>query len=131
MALQVGVIVEGQGEYEAIRTVLERIWYELLHGDSIEVMRPFRQKQGTLLKEEGLKAAVDAVKIKLGPEAADGSRKLVLILIDAESQCPKELAPPACLGGDRRHAPTPTLLASYPARCSRPGWWPPLPLLRV
>jgi hypothetical protein len=93
MPLRVTVVVEGQGEYEAIRTLLERIWYELLHGDYIDVTRPFRQKQGTLLKEEGLKAAVDAVKIKLGPDTPDGPRKLILILIDAEDQCPKELAP--------------------------------------
>ena len=93
MPLQVGVIVEGQGEYEAIRKLLERIWHELLNGDYIEVLRPFRRPQGTLLKEAGLKTAVNAVKIKLGPESAEGPRKLVLILIDAETACPKELAP--------------------------------------
>jgi hypothetical protein len=93
MPLQVGVIVEGQGEYAAVRKVLERVWYELLNGDYIDVLRPFRQPQATLLKEAGLKAAVDAVKIKLGPESADGPRKLVLILIDAEEQCPRDLAP--------------------------------------
>lgn len=93
MPLRVGVIVEGQGEYEAIRQLLERIWYELLQGDFIEVLRPFRQPQGLLLKEAGLKAAVDAVKIKLGPETPDGPRKLVLILVDAEDDCPREVAP--------------------------------------
>ncbi|HYT95514.1 MAG TPA: DUF4276 family protein [Gemmataceae bacterium] len=93
MPLQIGVIVEGQGEYEAIRTLLVRIWYDLFHGDSLEVMRPFRQKQGLLRKQDGLRAAVDLVKIKLGPESPDGPRKLVLILMDAEKACPKELAP--------------------------------------
>src|SRR5438874_656745 len=93
MPLRVGVIIEGQGEYASVRTLLERIWYEHLNGDHIEVLRPIRQPQGTLLKEVGLKRAVDAVKIKLGPETAEGPRKLVLILIDAEVKCPKDLAP--------------------------------------
>ena len=93
MPLHVGLIVEGQGEYEAIRTLLHRVWYELLGGDFINVLRPFRKPQGTLLKEDGLKKVVDAVKIKLGPETPGGPRKLVLILIDAEKECPKDLAP--------------------------------------
>jgi len=85
--------VEGQGENKAVRTLLHRVWYELLGGDFLDVIRPFRQSQGTLLKEEGLKKVVDAVKIKLGPDTPGGMRTLVLILIDAESRCPKELAP--------------------------------------
>src|SRR5262249_30736526 len=93
MPLHIGVIVEGQGEYQAARCLLERVWYELLGGDFIDVLRPFRQPQGTLLQEEGLKHAVDAVKTKLGREEPGGARKLVLVLIDAEEQCPKELAP--------------------------------------
>ena len=38
MPLRVVVIVEGHGEDGAIRTLLERIWYELLGGDYIEVI---------------------------------------------------------------------------------------------
>lgn len=53
----------------------------------------FRQPQGNLLKEDGLKKAVDAVRIKLGPADSDGPRKVVLVLMDAEKACPKELAP--------------------------------------
>jgi hypothetical protein len=93
MPLRVGLIVEGQGEYAAVRTLLERIWYELLGGDFIEVIRPFRQPQGRLLQEEWLKKTVDAVKIKLGANLPEGMRSLVLILIDAETSCPKVLAP--------------------------------------
>lgn len=93
MPLRVGLIVEGQGEYESIRTLLHRIWYEALGGDAIDVLRPFRRPQGTLLKKDGLKAAVDAVKIRLGPDIPGGLRTLVLILVDSEGACPKDLAP--------------------------------------
>jgi hypothetical protein len=91
--LRVAVIVEGQGEYQGIRTLLERIWYELLGGDYLDVLRPFRQPQGTLLQEAGLKAAVDAARIKLDNMPPDDRHKLVLILIDAEDECPRDLAP--------------------------------------
>jgi hypothetical protein len=40
MPLRVVVIVEGHGEDGAIRTLLERIWYEMLGGDYIEVIPP-------------------------------------------------------------------------------------------
>ncbi|HEV3255249.1 MAG TPA: DUF4276 family protein [Gemmataceae bacterium] len=93
MPLQVGVIIEGRGEYGAVRKLLERVWHELLNGDHIDVLRPFRQPRGSLRKEQRLKAAVDAVKIKLGPETSEGPRKLVLILIDGEDECPRDLAP--------------------------------------
>jgi Domain of unknown function (DUF4276) len=93
MPLRVGVIVEGRGDLSSISILLRRIWNELLGGDAIEVLRPFRLPQGTLLTEEGLKKTVDAVKIKLGPDTPGGTRTLVLILIDAESNCPKHLAP--------------------------------------
>jgi hypothetical protein len=47
MPLRVVIIVEGHGEDGAVRTLLERIWYELLGGDYIEVI-PWRGKQGQL-----------------------------------------------------------------------------------
>lgn len=96
MPLRVKVIVEGQGEENAIRPLLERIWYELLGvvQDTINILKPFRQPQGTLLKEEGLRKAVEAAKIQLGPDAPGSPRGLVLILIDSERRgCPKDLAP--------------------------------------
>jgi hypothetical protein len=93
MPLRVGVIVEGQGEYQGIRTLLERVWYELFRGDFIDVLRPWRWKQGILLTETGLKEAVDAVKIVLDRYPPDGLHKLVLILIDSEGKPPCILAP--------------------------------------
>ena len=93
MPLRIGVIVEGHGEDGSVRRLLERIWFELLAGDALDVLRPFRQPQGTLLKKEGLQAAVRAVKIKLDQRPPDEFHKLVLILIDSEGTCPKELAP--------------------------------------
>ncbi len=93
MPLRVQPIVEGHGEDGAIRPLLHRIWYELLGGEQIDVLRPLRKPQGALLQEAGLKAAVDAAKIKLDHRPADNLHKLVLILIDSEGECPGKLAP--------------------------------------
>ncbi len=91
--LRVAVIVEGRGEYQAVRTLLERLWYELLGGDRLDVLRPFRKRQGQLLKEPGLKQAVDAAKIELDRQSPGEFEKLVLLLMDSEGKCPKPLAP--------------------------------------
>ena len=93
MTLRVVVIVEGDGEEGAIRTLLERVWYELLGGDYIEVL-PWRGKQGQLLKKEGLRSLVEAAAIKLHATERTDFRRLLLIMIDTEGrECPKTTAP--------------------------------------
>jgi Domain of unknown function (DUF4276) len=93
MPLRIAVIVEGHGEDGAIRPLLERIWYEFLKGDQLDVLRPFRRPQGMLLQEAGLKTTVDAAMIELTRQPPDGFQRLVLILIDSEGKCPENLAP--------------------------------------
>ena len=88
------------GRTSRFEGLLHRIWHDLLGGDDIIVLRPFRKSQGILLKEDGLKKAVNEVKIKLGPELPGGERKMLLILIDAEKGCPKKLAPKLVQLGD-------------------------------
>ena len=92
MPLRVVVIVEGHGEDGAIRTMLEKIWYELLQGDYIEVI-PWRGKQGQLRQRESLQPVVEAAAIKLhGTERSD-LRRLLLIMVDSEGDCPGTVAP--------------------------------------
>ncbi len=101
MPLRVVVIVEGHGEDGAIRTLLERIWYDLLRGDYIEVI-PWRGKQGQLLSAGGeeLRSVVKAAAIKLHAtvhttEQTD-FRRLLLIMVDTEGleeNCPMTRAP--------------------------------------
>ncbi len=97
MPLRVVVIVEGHGEDGAVRTLLERIWYELLGGDYIEVI-PWRGKQGQLLlpEGEGLRPVVEAAAIKLHATERTDLRRLLLIMIDTEARtenCPRTKAP--------------------------------------
>lgn len=93
MPLRVVVVVEGHGEDGAIRTLLERIWYDLLQGDYIEVI-PWRGKQGQLRKKEGLQPVVTAAAIKLHATGRADLRRLLLVMIDTEGQeCPRIAAP--------------------------------------
>jgi Domain of unknown function (DUF4276) len=93
MPLRVVVIMEGHGEDGAIRTLLERTWYELLGGDYIEVI-PWRGKQGQLRKKESLSRVVEAAAIKLHATERTDFRRLLLVMIDTEGEeCPKTIAP--------------------------------------
>jgi hypothetical protein len=56
MPLRVAVVVEGHGDDRAIPSLLHRIWHELLAGDAIDVLRPFRKSRGVLLRKSGLEA---------------------------------------------------------------------------
>lgn len=93
MPLRVVVIVEGHGEDGAIRNLLERIWYELLGGDYIEVV-PWRGKQGQLRQHDALRPVVEAAAIKLHATPRTDLRRLLLLMIDTEGEeCAKAVAP--------------------------------------
>jgi hypothetical protein len=90
--LRVAPIVEGHGEFLCVGNLLRRIWYELLGGQFIEVQKPIRHHQGTLLQPEGMSRAIRlALKSLNTPPSTDPS--LVLVLIDSEGECPARLGP--------------------------------------
>jgi hypothetical protein len=91
--LRVVPIVEGHGEVAAVRTLLERIWIEVVAGDYVDVLSPIRQPKTKLLQEQGLERAVKLAAAKLGQHQAADVPSLILILIDADNDCPAELGP--------------------------------------
>lgn len=84
MSLNVVAIVEGHGEQRAIRTLLTRIWNELLGGDYLNVLQPIRRPRGKLRIEQELQRAVALAAKKL-PGLAEPH--LILILFDADNEC--------------------------------------------
>ena len=93
MALgHIQVIVEGQGDENAILRLLARAWQEL-GGDYLEPLRPFRQPQGTLRKEAELSQAINAAWIQLGYRASPQIRRGLLLLTDSEGDCPCGIGP--------------------------------------
>lgn len=90
--LFVAAIVEGHGEDAAVRTLLQRVWSEVLGGEHLEVLKPIRIKRTKIGERKELARAVDLAALKLG--SASTGPTLILILLDAEDDCPKEFIPP-------------------------------------
>jgi hypothetical protein len=90
--LRVLPIVEGQGEDNSVRILLQRVWYELLGGEYIEVLKALRGKRLKLVNEQELKRALDLAVSKLRAKHLDDPA-MVLILLDADSDLPCILGP--------------------------------------
>jgi hypothetical protein len=92
MRLKIVPIVEGHGENNSIRPLLQRIWSELLGGDYVEVVKPIRWSRGRLVQGSELGRAVDLATLKLR-DAQPDERGMVLVLVDADEDLPCELGP--------------------------------------
>lgn len=92
--LLVAPIVEGHGEVQAVRILIERIWRELLGNESlIDVLRPIRKPRSQLVKPEELGRAVKLADLKLNQRLESGDSALILVLVDANSDAPCVLGP--------------------------------------
>lgn len=93
--LTVVPIVEGHGEVPSVRILLQRIWYELLQGEFIEVLQPIRQPRDRLTsnKEGALEKALNLAAGKLRARSGLQQPTLILILLDANTDVPCALAP--------------------------------------
>ena len=80
-------IVEGHGEVKAIRTLITRAAEEESPGIYVNVSRPIRTKRNLLVKPGELEKLVRLAASKGG---SDGS---ILVLLDADDDCPAELGP--------------------------------------
>lgn len=96
-------IVEGHGEVEAVRILLQRIGLELLDGIYFEVLKPIRQHRSKLIQERELERAVRLALLKLGDREVHG-RDLILVLVDADRDLPCELGPSLLAIGRRGEA---------------------------
>jgi hypothetical protein len=78
-------IVEGKGEEAAVPLLLRRLRDEA-QAWSLEIARPHRRPRTQLVKRDSLQTAVRLA-------ALDRNCVAILILFDADDDCPKELAP--------------------------------------
>lgn len=86
--LSIASVVEGEGEIFALPVVLRRLMFSMSIWNA-DIQRPFLINRGKLIKQGGLEAAVEGVARRLSPSAPGG----ILILIDADDDCPAELGP--------------------------------------
>lgn len=98
MTLYVAPVVEGHTEQSCLERLLHRVWKEILDRSAPpRVIEPFRAHRDELVKPDGVILANTAQKAfqKLSKKSASDSTavRLLLVLIDAEGDCPASLAP--------------------------------------
>lgn len=113
-------IVEGHGEVQAVPVLLRRLWDEVIRGEFVDVLRPVRcprtkmvrraagSSQSLVAVDECVRAVTLAAR-KLA-ERTSQDPKVVLVLLDADSDCPAHLGPE--LSEAARRAPH-----AFPVEC--------------
>lgn len=87
MGLNLGCIVEGRGEVQAVPVLLRRIQRELAPGLDLRIQQPWRIGRYKLVKAGELEDAVERLARQLPTPRA------VLVLVDADDDCPAEIGP--------------------------------------
>lgn len=97
MTLYIAPVVEGQTEQGCLERLLQRTWTELLgRTERLQVLEPFRGPRDKLIHSPSdLIKTIEQSLQKLYAKAKrdPGARKLLLLLLDAEGDCPAALAP--------------------------------------
>ncbi len=84
---RIAAIVEGHGEVEAVPILLRRIVQRISPEQPVDHVRPIRVRRHKIVKEGELERAVNLAARRCGKCGC------ILILLDANSDCPKKLAP--------------------------------------
>ncbi len=87
MILNLGCIVEGHAEVAAVPELVRRFQQTLDPGIGLEIRPPTRIGKGKLLTDGEIEHQVERLVRQLTPPRA------ILILIDADKDCPAELGP--------------------------------------
>jgi hypothetical protein len=84
----ISCVVEGHGEVRALPVLVRRLVPRLFPGEYVEVPQPHRQNRSKLMRAGELERAVDfaAMRVRGGPGG-------VLVLLDADDDCPAESGP--------------------------------------
>ncbi|MFO0842586.1 MAG: DUF4276 family protein [Gemmataceae bacterium] len=126
MTLYIVPVVEGQTEQGCVERLLHRVWHELLgRPERLQVVEPFRGHRDELVHPSGvvLTHTVSRALVKVRSKAKRDAqaRPLVLILLDAEEDCPKVLAP-RLLGVARKALPAEVSVSCVLARRMLENW---------
>jgi hypothetical protein len=110
MTFYISIIVEGQTEVDSIERLLQRIWNEILHVPyRLQVLPASRAPHASLIQTDGemLPAKVQEARLKLERYLSHGlpASGCVLLLLDADRNCPAELGPQLALAMTSDHPP--------------------------
>lgn len=113
--IRLATIVEGDGEVKAVPVLVRRVGMDVAPLAALDVVRPVRVPRGLLLKEDGLERYVNLAASRAGPGGG------ILVLLDANGDCPAELAP--VLLRRARAARPDRLIEVVIAKCEYEAWF--------
>ena len=87
MTVQIGCIVEGHGEVEAVPVLIRRLAANLYPELTVIVPRPIRIAKNKLLQAGGLEKWIEVVSVRVGVQGA------IFVILDSDDGCPAELGP--------------------------------------
>lgn len=90
----VAPIVEGDCEVKCLPVLLHRIWTELLGQPSLLVLNPSRTKRQLVadIPKGELQRKLDESSVRLKQKLGTDSRGAILLLLDADNDCPVHVA---------------------------------------
>jgi len=87
MTIRLACVVEGHGEVQAVPVLIRRVAQVLDPALALQIIPPIRTPRSRLVKPRELERAVELAARKLGGRGA------ILVLLDADDDCPKQLGP--------------------------------------
>ena len=82
--------MEGHGEVESVPILIRRLATQEFGAPTVRIFPPYRLPRGRILKPDELNKVVEFGGRKLAEHAGPGG---ILLLLDADSDCPAELGP--------------------------------------
>ena len=115
MTVQIGCIVEGHGEVEAVPVLIRRVAANLYPELAVIVPRPIRISRSKLLQAGGLEKWVEIVSVRVGVQGA------IFVILDSDDDCPAELGPELLHRASRVQTSLP--VAVVLAKCEFEAWF--------
>ena len=115
MTIQIGCIVEGHGEVEAVPLLIRRIAADLYPELGVIIPRPIRIAKNKLLQANGLEQWVEIVSVRIGAQGA------IFVILDSDDDCPAELGPDLLHRASQVHTGLP--IAVVLAKCEFEAWF--------
>ena len=115
MTIQIGCIVEGHGEVEAVPLLIRRVAANLYPESAVIIPRPIRISRDKLLQAGGLEQWVEIISVRIGAQGA------IFVILDSDDDCPAELGPDLFHRASQVHTGLP--IAVVLAKCEFEAWF--------
>ena len=87
MTVQIGCIVEGHSEVEAVPLLIRRVAANLYPELAVTIPRPIRVSRDKILEVGQLEKWIEVTSVRIGGQGA------IFVILDSDDDCPAELGP--------------------------------------